>query len=295
MRKHNVHVLDTARSYGNGASEKALGNKNLGSEFKIYTKAPTGVLDGTGKKDMILEFARQSLTDLKVDKVQLYLLHAPDEAVPVEEQMDAIQTLFEQGKFEKFGLSNFSKEQVLEFHSYAKAKGYVLPTVYQGSYSIAVRGNETILFPTLRELGISFQGYSPMAAGLLAKTPEFIEKGTGSWDPNTLMGQLRRDLYYKPSYMKMLKEFGKLADDLGTGRSSVAHRWLAYHSALDGSLGDELLLGAISSEQLEESLLELEKGPLEPWAVEKIDELWDLIKEDAPIGNLEAVRKLFRK
>ncbi|KAL9941227.1 hypothetical protein D7B24_004549 [Verticillium nonalfalfae] len=294
LRKHHINVLDTARSYGNGASETALGNKKLAQEFKVYTKAATGVIEGTGKKDLILNFANESLKALQVDKIPLYLLHAPDETVPVNEQMDAIQTLYKEGKFVAFGLSNFSKDQVLEYHAYAKANGYVLPTVYQGSYSIAVRGNETALFPTLRELGFSIQAYSPMAAGLLAKTPEYIEQGKGSWDPSTPLGQVLRDLYYKPSYMKMLEQFGKLAEGLNISRSSLSHRWLRYHSGLDGSLGDELLIGAVTAEQLEETLLELEKGPLESWVVERIDGLWDLIKADAPIGNLESIRKVFR-
>ncbi|CRK20379.1 hypothetical protein BN1723_013722, partial [Verticillium longisporum] len=177
--------------------------------------------------------------------------------------MEAIQTLHEQGKFEKFGLSNFTKEQILEWHSYAKSKGR--PSAeFPGSYSIAVRGNETALFPTLRELGISVQAYSPIDAGLSVKAPEFIAAAKGSRDPTTMMGRMRQDLYNKPAYMKMPAEFSKLMDNLGLSRSSVAHRWLKYHSALDGSLCDGLLLGAISSEQLEESLLVLEKGPLEP-------------------------------
>lgn len=205
--------------------------------------------------------------------------------------MESIQALYQQGLFTQFGLSNFSREQVLECYNYAKSKGYVLPTVYQSSYSIAARLNETLLFPTLRELGFSIQAYSPMAAGLLAKTPEYIEEGRGSWDPDTIQGRIYRDLYYKPSYMKMLEEFGKLSGKSGLSRMSLAYRWVKYHSVLKGDLGDEMILGAASVAQLEESLVELEKGPLENWVVERIDELWDIVKEDAPQDNLQVARK----
>jgi aflatoxin B1 aldehyde reductase len=208
--------------------------------------------------------------------------------------MAAVQTLYEKGKIEKFGLSNFTKEQVLDYYNYAKSKEYILPTIYQCSYSIAVRLNETRLFPTLRKLGMSIQAYSPMAAGFLAKTPEYIEQGKGSWDPETPTGQVYRDMYFKPSYMKMLADFGKLSKDSGISRSGLAYRWVRYHSALKGGLGDEIILGAASAEQLKDTLVELEKGPLDSWIVEKIDGFWQLIQDEAPIDNLKSVRKVFR-
>lgn len=164
--------------------------------------------------------------------------------------MESIQTLYKQGMFENFGLSTFTPEQVIEFHDYAKSKGYVLQTVYQSSYSIAVRLNEELLFPTLRKLGISIQAYSPMAGGLLAKTPEYIEQGKGNWDPNTPAGKIFRDLYYKPSYLKMLEEFAKLSEKSGVSRTGLAYRWVRYHSVLKAELGDEMILGSVTAAQL---------------------------------------------
>jgi aflatoxin B1 aldehyde reductase len=210
----------------------------------------------------------------------------------VEEQMEAIQTLYNQGIFEQFGLSNFTKEQVVEYYNYAKSRDYILPTVYQCSYSIAVRRNETELFPTLRELGISIQAYSPMAGGLLAKTPEYIKEGKGNWDPTTLFGKLFRDLYNKPSYMNLLREFGALSQSSGISRSGLAYRWVRYHSALEQ--GDEMILGSVTAEQLEQALGELNNGPLPKWVVQRIDELWDGIRDDSPANNLQSIRKIIQ-
>lgn len=206
--------------------------------------------------------------------------------------MESVQTLYKQGVFEKFGVSNFLPEQVVEFYNYAKAKGYVLPTVYQSSYSIAVRLNEDRLFPTLRKLGISIQAYSPMAGGLLAKTPDYIEQGKGNWDPDSIPGKIFRSLYYKPSYLKMLEEFGQLSEKSGVSRTGLAYRWVRYHSALKVNFGDEMILGSTTASQLEEALAELELGPLEPWVVAQIEDLWQLIKDDAPVDNLKSVRKV---
>ncbi|KAL6692382.1 Aldo/keto reductase [Trichoderma pleuroticola] len=290
MRSHGIKTIDTARSYGLGASETVIGLKKLAGEFAIDTKAATGVAPGAGLK--ILDFAKESLEALQTDKVRVFFIHAPDEDTPVDVQMEAIQTLYKQGTFERFGVSNFTPEQVIEFYNYAKSKDYVLPTVYQSSYSLAVRQNETRLFPTLRKLGISIQAYSPMAGGLLSKTPEYIEAGKGNWDPNTITGKIFRDLYYKPSYLKMLEEFGKLSTETGISRSGLAYRWVRYHSALKAELGDEMILGSVNAQQLEEALGELNKGPLEAATVEKLESLWQLIKDDAPIDNLISVRKV---
>ncbi|KAL6852090.1 NADP-dependent oxidoreductase domain-containing protein [Trichoderma novae-zelandiae] len=292
MRSHKIKVIDTARSYGLGASETVIGLKKLSREFAIDTKAATGVVPGAGQK--ILQFAKESLEALQTTKVRVFFLHAPDEETPVHVQMEAIQTLYKQGAFEAFGVSNFTPEQVIEFYDYAKSKGYVLPTVYQSSYSLAVRQNETRLFPTLRKLGISIQAYSPMAGGLLSKTPEYIESGKGNWDPSSLTGKIFRDLYYKPSYLKMLEDFGNLSEEIGISRSGLAYRWVRYHSALKSEVGDAMILGSVTAQQLEEALAELNKGPLDATAVEKLDGLWQLIKDDAPVDNLSSVRKVVR-
>jgi aflatoxin B1 aldehyde reductase len=187
-----------------------------------------------------------------------------------------------------------TRDQVLEHYNYAKSQGFVLPTVYQASYSPAVRGVETALFPTLRELGISIQAYSPLAAGFLSKTAKQIENGHGTerWDPNSPYGMVNRSLYYKPSYMKMLTEYEKLSEESGVSKIGLAYRWVRYHSALKGELGDAMIVGANSAIQFREAVEDIEKGPLDQWVAERIDGMWQLVKDDAPVNNLKAVREV---
>lgn len=207
--------------------------------------------------------------------------------------MVAIQKLYVDGCFERLGLSNFTRSQLLDLFNVAKSKGYVLPSVYQSSYSIVSRHNEVLLFPTLRELGISIEAYSPMAAGFLAKTPEYIKKGQGSWDTGTPMGRFDRDLFYKPAFMQLLREFGTISKDCQESRVGLAYRWVRYHSVLDGTLGDSMILGAASCEQLTEALTELDKGPLDPSVVQRINNLWEVVKDEAPVDNLKSAQKVF--
>jgi aflatoxin B1 aldehyde reductase len=195
----------------------------------------------------------------------------------------------------QFGLSNMNKDQVLEYYNHAKSHNLVLPTVFQSTYSPALRLNETLVFPALRSLNISIQAYSPLAMGFLSKTPSEIEHGKGRWDASTPGGQMHRLMFYKPSYMRMLGEWGKLAEESEVGRVGLAYRWVRYHSFLKGELGDEMIIGASSAEQFRETVEEIEKGPLEEWVVGRIDGLWDIIRGDAEVDNLRAFREVFGK
>ncbi|KAH7314344.1 NADP-dependent oxidoreductase domain-containing protein [Rhexocercosporidium sp. MPI-PUGE-AT-0058] len=303
MRTHAITRLDTARIYGQGASETAIGKQNLAAEFTITTKAPGGI-PGSGEADSIIAAARASFDALKVDKVHIYLLHGPDESVSISETYSAIQTLYNEGRFQKFGLSNFSPSQVDAFHAHAKTHSLILPTIYQSTYSAALRLNETLLFPTLRELGMSIQAYSPLAMGFLAKSSTaFAESsqldqsgaegkdGLGArWDAKTPIGRVHRLVFEKPEYIAMLQEWEKLSVESGVCQVGLAYRWVKYHSFLDGEKGDEMILGASSKVQFVEAIAEIERGPLERWVVKRIEGLWEGVKEVAEVDNLRAFK-----
>lgn len=307
MRKYGIKSMDTARAYGD--SEKSIGMRKLASEFNVDTKADTAIFPGSGRK--VAQFAKESLENLQTEKVtsarqiipgissaantlqvRTYFFHGPDETVPFSEQLEVVNNLYREGRFEKFGLSNFSLEQVLEIHSVAEEKGYIVPSVYQSNYSAAVRTNEEDLFPTLRKLGYSIQAYSPMATGLLVKTPADIAAGKGSYNPDEFSGKILRPMFNKPSYMKMLEEFGKLSEESGISRTGLAYRWVRHHSILKPEFGDEMIIGGTTAEQVANSLKELEGGPLEPWVADRISQLWEIIKDDAPRDNLKYVRNV---
>ncbi|KAH8596212.1 NADP-dependent oxidoreductase domain-containing protein [Bisporella sp. PMI_857] len=281
MTNHGISSLDTARAYGGGESEGALGNRALAIRFETTTKASTIPGNGAASRENILKAANESLAALKLNKIPLYLLHGPDDTVPASETYGAIQYLFEQESIEKFGLSNFNEAQVLEYYEYAKEHNHILPTVFQGPYSPALRVYESALFPKLGELGFSIQAYSPLAMGFLSKTPAQIENATsGRWDPATPLGRMHRFMFCKPAYIKMLDEWGKLAEKSGVSKAGLAYRWVRYHSFLDGAKGDEMIVGA----------KEIEKGRFDDWIVEKINALWETVKADVEVSTVRAFK-----
>jgi aflatoxin B1 aldehyde reductase len=87
-------------------------------------------------------------------------IHGPDRTTPFAETYEAIDEEYRAGKFDEFGLSNFSAAEVEECVRMCTDKGWVVPTVYQGHYNAITRGGEKDLFPVLRKYGIKFYAFT---------------------------------------------------------------------------------------------------------------------------------------
>lgn len=187
-----------------------------------------------------------------------------------------------------------TKEQVLKYYNHAKTHNLVLPTVFQSAYAPVSRHNETLLFPTLQELGIRIQAYSALAMGFLAKSPSDFDSGAkameGRWDASTIHGEVHMFMFAKPSFIAMLSDWSTLSEESGVGKVGLAYRWVRYHSALRGELGDEIIIGASSARQFEDTMREIEKGPLESWVAERVDGMWKRVKEEAEVDTQRALR-----
>ncbi|MEV4261497.1 aldo/keto reductase [Kribbella sp. NPDC049584] len=163
--------LDTADVYGDGANEELVGRALAGrrDEVVLATKfgfkrpsadavVPT-VVDGSPA------YAREaidaSLRRLGVDHVDLWYLHRRDPAVPIEETVGAMAEMVEAGKVRYLGLSEVNGETVRAAHA-------VHPiTAVQSEWSLWTRDPETVVLPTLRELGVGFVPFSPLGRGFL--------------------------------------------------------------------------------------------------------------------------------
>lgn len=173
-----------------------------------------------------------------------------------------------------------------KIYDYSSLHGYVLPSVFQGNYNAVSRHLEADLFPLLRRLNIRFYAYSPIAGGFLVKSPDAIIKGTERRFNNTLpSGKLYSKLYIKPSLLSALTEWEDIAKAAGISKSALAYRWIAYHSALKSEYGDAIIIGASSPAQLKETLAALADGPLQSEIVERIEKVWESVKDEAPVDN----------
>ncbi|KAH8900747.1 aldehyde reductase [Thozetella sp. PMI_491] len=283
LREEGVKEIDTARGYTN--SEEKIGQRNASSEFAIGTKF-SGVWAGVpATREEIWNSATTSLEMLKTDQVDIYYLHAPDRVTPLKETLAAIDELFRQGKFKRFGLSNFLPNEVEDVIRVAKENGYVPPTVYQGNYSPVARKPEEILFPLLRQHGIAFYAYSPLAGGFLAKTRTQVEEAAGRFDANTSLGGIYATLYSKPAFLEGLDKWNAISAETGIPKAELAYRWVVYNSPLKHANGDAVIFSGSSVEQTLQTILGIKKGPLSESVAKRIDEVWETVKTEAGLDN----------
>lgn len=283
-----IKEIDTAEMYGN--NEIDLGSVGAADQFIISTKNPGGWQPGA-LKDITPRF-NASLDKLKTKSVDILYVHGPDRNLPLDEWVPQVDALHKEGKFKRFGVSNFTPEETRALHDYAKSKGYVLPTVYQGNYNAVSRLIDDTLFPVLRELGIAFYAYSPVAGGFLTKTRAAFDQGTvdGRFrrDHEAPVAKMYQDFYYKPKLLEGLGKWEELAEQEGVPRAELAYRWVYYHSALRQDKGDVVIVGASKPEQITQTAEGIRRGPLKPEVVKGIEEVWELVKGEAIVDNFEA-------
>lgn len=294
LLKHGVTTLDSARLYT--GSEVAIGALDKRNQFTIDTKLKGGFGPGEVTKDGCIKDTKDSLETVGIKQFDVLYIHAPDTTIPIEETLEGVNEAYKTGAFRRFGLSNFSAEGVQEVYDIAKSKGYPLPTVYQGNYSPVARHLETQLFPTLKKLGLVFYAYSPIAGGFLTKTAADLDSGAGRFNVQAI-GGLYSKLYDKPALREALVKWNQIAEAEGISKAELAYRWVAHHSALSGDgfvKGEEngVIFGASSHEQIEQTVTGLKKGKLSENAVKGIQEIWESVKEVAPVDNYHSSRNL---
>ncbi|KAI9326451.1 NADP-dependent oxidoreductase domain-containing protein [Zopfochytrium polystomum] len=282
-----IRNIDSARRYG--PSEKIIGDHAVAATLTVDTKHPGGMqVPGGATKESILEVAAVSFDLLKTEQVDIYYLHAPDRKTPIADTLAGIDELHKQGRFRRFGLSNYLPDEVEEVVRVAKEHGYVLPTVYQGNYSAITRRPETELFPVLRRHGIAFYAYSPTAGGFLTKTRAAIESETagGRFEKGAgVVADMYRSMYIRPAYLDALDSWHAVSAEAGVAPADLANRWIVYHSALRAELGDAVILGARTLGQLQGTIDGLRAGPLPEAVAQIVDAIWEQLKEHAVLDN----------
>ena len=89
------------------------------------------------------------------------------------------------------------------------------------------------------------------------------------------------------SLLSALEEWCALAREVGISQAELAYRWITWHSALKPENGDGLVVGARTTAQLEETLTNIEKGPLDGSLVTRIEKVWDAVKGEGLVSPWE--------
>jgi aryl-alcohol dehydrogenase-like predicted oxidoreductase len=174
-----VTLFDTADIYGtpHGASEELLGAALKGRRDDIVLATKFGMdmegLNGTdrgarGARSYIIRAVEASLRRLETDYIDLYQMHAPDEATPIDETLAALDDLVRTGKVRYLGNSNFSGWQIADADWTARAGGLTPFISAQNQYSLLHREVEAEVVPACEHFGLGLLPFFPLDSGLLS-------------------------------------------------------------------------------------------------------------------------------
>lgn len=283
---NNVPIeIDSAYLYAAGKSEEYIGESNLNA--KVSTKAcPWGgmSLSASGVRFQL----ETSLKRLQAGSVDIFYLHGPDQNVSFTETLQEVNNLYNEKKFNEFGLSNFQAWQVSEICNLCAENNWLKPSVYQGMYSLLTRKVEKELIACLRYNNMRFYAYGPLAGGILSGKYSFddVSKTSdgGRFFGKTPIKEKNRSTYWKREYFDAFEEINdSLIEAYGKNSVTVCEaslRWLYHHSALID--GDGVILGASKISQLENTLKFVKNGPLKQSVVDTIESTWEQTCQQSP-------------
>ena len=185
-------LFDTADIYDDGGSETLLG-KALGARRKeVVVVTKFGMKKASdqrdiprGSRDYIIRSCERSLRRLGTDYIDLYLHHTPDPLTPIDETLDALDRLIDQGKIRYAGCSNYKGWQIADAAWLAAERGTRPFVAAQNLWSLLERGIEGEVVPACRHFGLGIMPFFPLAMGLLSGK---YKRGKRPPNPSRLAG-----------------------------------------------------------------------------------------------------------
>jgi len=172
-----ITLLDTAESYGAGRSEEFLGEVLARRRDQVVLATKFGhrgadmgygaAAGAKGGRGYIMRAVEGSLRRLRTDYIDLYQIHTPDPATPIEETLTALSDLVAQGKVRYLGHSNFAGWQLANAAGAARELGTAGFVSAQNHWSLLERGIEAEVVPAALHYGLGVLPYYPLANGLL--------------------------------------------------------------------------------------------------------------------------------
>ncbi|APO68131.1 aldo/keto reductase protein [Rhizobium gallicum] len=249
-----VNLIDTADVYSAGVSEEILGEV-LGGKRKngvlIATKARFPMGDGPNdagsSRQHLIAACEASLKRLKTDVIDLYQLHEWDGQTPLEETMEALDTLVHQGKVRYVGCSNFSGWHIMKALGISERDKRQRFVSQQIHYTLEARDAEYELLPVSIDQGLGVLVWSPLAGGLLSgkhrrnqAAPEGTRQFAG-WTEPPIRDENR--------LWNIVETLVAIAESRGVSAAQVALAWLIGRKAVTS-----VIIGGRTEAQFKDNL-----------------------------------------
>ena len=236
-----IRWLDTAEVYGAGRSERILGgvlarHAGISPEPFVASKVSWEHL----RPAQVRAAIQGTLERLDRPMVDLYLVHAPDDRVPIADTMGVLAELAEDGRIGAIGVSNFTVPQLDEAQS---ALGPRKIAVNQIRYNLIDRDDGDELRDHCARAGVILEAYTPLAHGLL--TGRFLT--SESIPAANRRGSRRMDAEHAESTLAQVRDLATIAEKAEVNLAAVALHWVRRQGALP-------LFGASRPEQVDANL-----------------------------------------
>lgn len=247
-----INFFDTADVYARGESERILGKalalRQARSQIVLATKCHGKMSDADpnawgNSKRHVIEACEASLKRLGTDYIDLYQIHRPQPAIPIDETLLGLDHLVSSGKVRYIGCSTFAAWQVCEAHYVARSLGTACFVTEQPPYNLLDRRVERELLPFCRTYDYGVIPWSPLAGGMLSgkyldQKPE--EGRYAKSDPGKRLEKLP---------LEKLQQLKDLANEAGMSMATLSLAWVACQPGVTSPI-----IGARSAQQLEESV-----------------------------------------
>ena len=221
--ERGITLLDTAEVYSAGGSEEVLGQwlSQDGNRQKVVLA--TKIAPPLGR-ERILQVAEESLRRLQTDVIDLYQLHAYDANIPLEDTLDALNTLVEQGKVRHIGCSNFAAWQLCKALWLADVNGWAPMVSVQPNYNLAIRDIEAEMLPLCADQGIGVISYSPLGAGFL--TGKYTKTWTAPQGTRFDVMPDHWEIYENDLSMRRMEGLRAVSAETGISMVQLALAWV---------------------------------------------------------------------
>ena len=262
-----INFLDTADVYPLGGglptagrTEEIIGRwlKGKREHFIVATKAVGKVgsapWDQGSSRKHILDAIDASLKRLGTDYVDLYQLHSDDASTPLDETLEALDTVVRAGKVRYIGVSNFLAYRLARALGRADVRHLTRFVSIQPRYNLLFREIERELLPLAQEEGLAVIPYNPLAGGLLTGKHNLTEGPTaGTRFTLGAAAERYQERYWHEREFNTVEELRTVADLAGLSLTTLAVAWVLANPIITAPI-----IGASRPEQLFESLKAVE-------------------------------------
>ena len=247
-----INFFDTANMYSRGASEEVTGKllREMASRegyvlaSKVYFPVAKGPNRGGLSRKHILAACDASLQRLGLDYIDLYQIHRFDHETPIEETIEALDSLVTAGKVRYLGASSMAAWEFATMLSTADSMGVSRFVSMQNHLNLVYREEEREMVPLCLDQGVGLIPWSPLARGFLAGNRTRTRRDP---TPRAKDDPYADRLYYEEADFKVLDTLLEVSNRLGEKPAKVALAWLLSVPGVDAAI-----VGTTRIDQMEE-------------------------------------------